>query len=259
MEQGTLAKGTGVSSLLFGVYTILLALLGLTLAYQGGTLVNAGGTPYYAMMGTVLLLAAALMGLKKAAGIYLYGAASLATYGWAIWESGYNGWAYIPRLAWLVLLSVIFLAFWPLVRRDFAKINKALYFSIMGVLPLLMAATILAPLFFPNTVHLADSPAITAHSQQPFSRSTVASPDATPSAGWSSPVAGCWTRMCARHRQAWFAPTMQSAANKSGPGILAVPIALHLPTQMKPIRSARPPHGRRFPPTTSWGWSTHHW
>lgn len=178
MEQGTLAKGTGVSSLLFGVYTILLALLGLTLAYQGGALVNAGGSPYYAMMGTVLLLAAALMGLKKAVGIYLYGAASLATYGWAIWESSYNGWAYIPRLAWLILLSVIFLAFWPLVRRDFAKINKALYFSIMGVLPLLMAATILAPLFFPNTVHLADSPAITAHSQQPFSRSTVASPDA---------------------------------------------------------------------------------
>ena len=29
MERGTLAKGTGVSSLLFGVYTILLALLGL--------------------------------------------------------------------------------------------------------------------------------------------------------------------------------------------------------------------------------------
>lgn len=41
-----------------------------------------------------------------------------------------------------------------------------------------MAATILTPLFFPNTVHLADSPAITAHTQQPFSRSTVTSPDA---------------------------------------------------------------------------------
>ncbi|AHZ79205.1 glucose dehydrogenase [Pseudomonas putida] len=38
-------------------------------------------------------------------------------------------------------------------------------------MPLLMAATILTPLFFPNTVHLADSPAITAHTQQPFSRS----------------------------------------------------------------------------------------
>lgn len=114
------------------MYTILLALLGLTLACQGSTLVSAGGSPYYAMMGTALLLSAALMGLKKSLGIYLYGAASLATYGWAIWESGYNGWAYIPRLAWLVLLSVIFLAFWPLVRRDFAKVNKALYFSVMG-------------------------------------------------------------------------------------------------------------------------------
>ncbi|MCY1173514.1 hypothetical protein D9M73_136760 [compost metagenome] len=91
-------------------------------------------------------------------------------------------------------------------------------------------------------------------------RSVKAPPASLPhrwsSAGWSSPVAGCWTRMCARHRQAWFAPTMQSAANKSGPGILAVPIALPLPRQMKPIRSAHPTHGRRFPPTTSWGWST---
>ncbi|MFV7434841.1 MULTISPECIES: glucose dehydrogenase [Pseudomonas] len=124
MKQGTLANGTGVSSLLFGVYTILLALLGLTLACQGSTLVSAGGSPYYAMMGTALLLSAALMGLKKSLGIYLYGAASLATYGWAIWESGYNGWAYIPRLAWLVLLSVIFLAFWPLVRRTLPKSTR---------------------------------------------------------------------------------------------------------------------------------------
>ncbi len=163
MDQGMLAKGTRISSLLFGVYTILLALLGLMLACQGGVLVSAASSPYYAMMGTALLLAAALMGLKKSLGIYLYGVASLATYGWAIWESGDNGWAYIPRQAWLALLSVIFLAFWPLVRRDFANVNKAVYFSIMGLLPLLMAATLLTPQFFPNAVHLADSPAITAH------------------------------------------------------------------------------------------------
>lgn len=135
----------------------MVALLGVTLAYKGGALASAGGSPYYAMMGTALLLSAILIGLKKSLGLYLYGAAALATYAWAIWESGYNGWAFIPRLAWLAVLSIPFLAFWPVVRRDFANVSRSRYFTIMGLLPILMGGTILVPLFFPNTVHLADS------------------------------------------------------------------------------------------------------
>jgi hypothetical protein len=58
MKQGTLGREAGVSNLLFGVYSILVALLGVTLAYKGGALVTAGGSPYYAMMGTSLLISA---------------------------------------------------------------------------------------------------------------------------------------------------------------------------------------------------------
>ncbi|WP_415766191.1 hypothetical protein [Pseudomonas sp. ZB1P45] len=177
VKQRTLGRGPGVSNFLFGVYTILVALLGASLAYRGGALVAAGGSPYYAMMGTALLLSAILIGLKQARGIYLYGAASLATYAWAIWESGYDGWAFIPRLAWLAVLSVPFLAFWPLVRRDFSNAKRSHYFTIMGLLPILMAITILVPLFFPTTVHLADSTLATTRPEQPFSRNTVTSPD----------------------------------------------------------------------------------
>ncbi|MGX1183268.1 glucose dehydrogenase [Pseudomonas sp. F-14 TE3623] len=166
MNQRTLARGAGVSNLLFGVYTIFVALLGLALAYRGGVLVTAGGSPYYAMMGTALLLSAILIGLKQSLGIYLYGTTSLATYAWAIWESGYDGWDFIPRLAWLAVLSVLFLAFWPLVRRDFANARRSHYFTIMGLLPILMGGTILVSLFFPTTVHLADSTCATTRPEQ---------------------------------------------------------------------------------------------
>lgn len=162
MNDRTLSRGAEVSNLLFGVYTVFVALLGVTLAYRGGALVEAGESPYYAMMGTALLVSAILIGLKHSLGLYLYGAASLATYAWAIWEFGYDGWALIPRLAWLAVLSIPFLAFWPLVRRDVANARRSHYVTIMGLLPILMAVTILVPLLFPSTVHLADStPAMT--------------------------------------------------------------------------------------------------
>src|SRR5471032_1438575 len=101
VKQRTLGSGPGISNFLFRFYTICVALLGATLAYRGGALVAAGGSPYYAMMGTALLLSAILIGLKKSLGIYLFGAASLATYGWAIWESGYDGWAFSAFCFWL--------------------------------------------------------------------------------------------------------------------------------------------------------------
>lgn len=176
MKENTLGRA-GISNLLFGAYALLIALLGATLAYKGASLMAAGGSPYYAMMGIALLLSAILIRLKKSLGIYLYGAASLATYAWAIWESGYDGWAFIPRLGWLAVISVPFLAFWPLVRRDFANARRSHYFTIMGLLPILMAATILTPLFFPITVHLADSTLAMSRPEQPFSRNTVTSPD----------------------------------------------------------------------------------
>lgn len=112
MKENTLGRA-GISNLLFGAYALLIALLGATLAYKGASLMAAGGSPYYAMMGIALLLSAILIRLKKSLGIYLYGAASLATYAWAIWESGYDGWAFIPRLGWLAVISVPFLAFGP--------------------------------------------------------------------------------------------------------------------------------------------------
>ena len=93
MNERTLGSAAGVSNLLFGGYNTAVALLGVMLAYKGGVLLAAGGSPYYAMMGTALLLSAILLGLKKSLGLYLYGAASVATYAWAVWESGYDGWA----------------------------------------------------------------------------------------------------------------------------------------------------------------------
>lgn len=177
MTEKQLDRGAGVRNVLFVVYAILIALLAAALTWKGALLVAAGGSFYYVIMGAVLLLSCILIGLKRSSGVYLYGAAALTTYIWAIWESGYDGWAFIPRLAWLAVISVPFLLFWPLVRRDMARVKKAHYFAIMGGLPAVMGLTILIPLFFPNTVHLADPALISARPTAPFSATSVVSPD----------------------------------------------------------------------------------
>jgi len=164
-------------SLLFTFYSILIGLLGLALAYKGIDLISAGGSYYYAAMGVSLFASSLLIGCRRKSGVYFFAAAAIATYVWAVCEAGYNGWAYIPRLAWLAVVGVIFLAFWPVVRLQMAGITRALYFGVMGVLPLLMGLTTIIPILLPNTAHLADAETVNARPKDVFSPNDVASAD----------------------------------------------------------------------------------
>ncbi|QEI07803.1 membrane-bound PQQ-dependent dehydrogenase, glucose/quinate/shikimate family [Pigmentiphaga aceris] len=166
-----------VGGWLFALYAGLIVILGAALAFWGGKLLVAGGSPYYVAMGLALIVSGVLFIKARRAGLWLFGAASLVTILWAIWESGYNGWAYIPRLGWLAIVGGLLALFWPVVRRRFAGVGIASYFGITLGLPGVMAGLILVPLFFPNTVHLAKPELVSARPKDTFSRSTVVSPD----------------------------------------------------------------------------------
>src|ERR1051325_3361767 len=96
MTAGTYTRG-------FGYWlTILLALvlliIGFILALGGAYLVALGGSPYYVVAGVLLVITAVLMFRGEQLAIGVYVATFALTLIWALWESGFNGWAQVPRL-----------------------------------------------------------------------------------------------------------------------------------------------------------------
>lgn len=162
------------SDYLFLLFCFLALALGGALAFWGADLALAGGSLYYLAAGIALVLSMALLAMRKQAGFVLFGAMTVVTLAWAIWESGTNGWAYIPRTSWLIALSALLALFWPVVKRRNPEIQRAPFFAVTALLPLAMLSLILVPItWFPGV----DLAAARNETPAPFSRTTVQSPD----------------------------------------------------------------------------------
>jgi quinoprotein glucose dehydrogenase len=86
----------------------------------GGTqLLLLRGSAYYLMAGLVMALCAVLALRRSCWSAYLYGWLLVGTLPWALWESGFNGWALAPRVLPLLLLGSCFLI--PRVRRTLGR------------------------------------------------------------------------------------------------------------------------------------------
>src|SRR5579871_6329898 len=94
-------------TLIVGVLTFVAAA---DLVWGGIELIVAGGSSYYLAAGIALAVCALGIARRRQWSLPLYGALLLATWGWALWESGPVGWALVPRLvapaAWGLLLLV---------------------------------------------------------------------------------------------------------------------------------------------------------
>ncbi len=88
------------------LYACLIAIVGLTLAIGGAYLLMLGGSPYYLLTGLAVLGSAVLLWLGHREGVRLYAAMLVATVAWAIWESGFSGWALFPRIGPPMILGV---------------------------------------------------------------------------------------------------------------------------------------------------------
>src|SRR3989344_4891417 len=114
MPRWTTPSGWGGwLTLLLGV---LIFLIGGVLAVGGVQLPSLGGSWYYLVVGLMLIVAGALLVLRDVRGVWVYGAAFLFTLVWALWETGLDGWALVPRLVGALVLMVLVLATLPVLK-----------------------------------------------------------------------------------------------------------------------------------------------
>ena len=191
---------------IFKLFALLLALAGLALLLLGGRLALLGGSWYYALMGLALLASAALLSGGHPAGIAVFGAALAGTIAWSIWEVGLDGWALVPRLAWLAVGGLVLCACWPAAQRQLSGIGRTNFFVSTGLLPLAAGLAVLLPLLFPASVELAPAGLAGARPDQPFSRGTAISPDGNVAA---SHDAGSWTAYGGSNLANRFSPAAQ--------------------------------------------------
>jgi len=98
-------------------FAVLLIVTGAPVALLGLKLLRLQGSPYYLIIGLAWLVAGGLALWRRAAGLYLYAASFVVTVIWALWESGLDGWALLPRLDLPVLYMVFATLLMP-PRRD---------------------------------------------------------------------------------------------------------------------------------------------
>ena len=107
--------------------SIVIGLMGTFLMWIGVFLLAAGGSPYYAFAGAVLLGSAVFLFRGDKRGAKLYGAFLLFTYLWALYESGLDTWALMPRVAMFSVLGLWFIL--PRVRRGLLQVEPAPLFK----------------------------------------------------------------------------------------------------------------------------------
>jgi membrane-bound PQQ-dependent dehydrogenase (glucose/quinate/shikimate family) len=124
--------------------SIVIGLIGALLLWMGILLLAAGGSLYYAFAGIVLLACAVFLFLGDARGAQLYGGFLLFTYLWALYESGLDAWALMPRVAMFTVLGLWFVL--PRTRRGLLQAEPAPLFqqratqATLGALALLIVA-----------------------------------------------------------------------------------------------------------------------
>jgi quinoprotein glucose dehydrogenase len=99
-------------------YAALLAFVSLPLLAGGGYLLWLGGSPYYLLAGAATALAGVWIWRHKSAGGFTYAGILLVTLPWAVWESGLDGWALLPRIMAPAVLGIPLL--FPSFRRSFS-------------------------------------------------------------------------------------------------------------------------------------------
>ena len=107
--------------------SIVIGLMGTFLMWIGVFLLAAGGSPYYAFAGAVLLGSAVFLFRGDKRGAKLYGAFLLFTYLWALYESGLDAWALMPRVAMFSVLGLWFVL--PRVRKGLLQAEPAPLFK----------------------------------------------------------------------------------------------------------------------------------
>lgn len=86
------------------IYALFLAPIALALIIGGTRLITLGGSFYYGLAGLALAIVSVLLWLQRREALPVYIGIIAATLVWSLWESGFDGWALMPRItAWLAV------------------------------------------------------------------------------------------------------------------------------------------------------------
>lgn len=91
---------------MWSVSFLVLLVTGLGLTIPGLYLMSLGGSRYYTIAGLLTLVSAVLVLYRRSLGIHLFWLIFLGSVVWAIWEVGLDGWALMPRLVFLAIISL---------------------------------------------------------------------------------------------------------------------------------------------------------
>jgi quinoprotein glucose dehydrogenase len=102
--------------MLLTITSVVLAIVGLVIGGGGVWLLLLGGSWFYAFAGVMFLLTALFLWRRRVAALWLYAAFVLVSLVWALWETGLDWWALMPRGGITIVLG-IWLAMPWIVRR----------------------------------------------------------------------------------------------------------------------------------------------
>lgn len=94
------------------LFASILMLVGLALLAGGGQLLSLGGSPYYFVAGLFTVVSGVLVLRRSRKGAIAYLLLMVGTTIWAIWESGFDGWALAARIAAPLVLGMWFVMPW---------------------------------------------------------------------------------------------------------------------------------------------------
>lgn len=94
------------------ISSVILLIMGIALILPGVRLLTLGGSPYYVIAGAALILSGWLLWFHRVSGLWIYLGLCAATLVWALWESGLDGWALLPRLWVFLLIAFVILLIW---------------------------------------------------------------------------------------------------------------------------------------------------
>ncbi|WP_286791093.1 PQQ-binding-like beta-propeller repeat protein [Thalassospira sp. UBA4513] len=100
----------------------LLALIGLALAVGGAWLIAVGGSFYYALAGLAFLFASFLAFTRKPVLLPFYGAFTLASLVWAVWEAGFDWWQLAPRGGLIIVVGLWLMT--PVFRKTLVRTSQ---------------------------------------------------------------------------------------------------------------------------------------
>ncbi|MCM5557091.1 membrane-bound PQQ-dependent dehydrogenase, glucose/quinate/shikimate family [Pleomorphomonas sp. JP5] len=123
---------------------LVIGLIGLVLLFGGGYLIYVGGSPYYALAGLGLLATASLLWRGSIIALWVYAVVYAATLVWALWETGFDGWALVPRVIAPTVLLLFIIAAIPVLMPRIGNWRSALVANTVIVV-LLAAFSLILP------------------------------------------------------------------------------------------------------------------